>query len=75
MRTTIDLPEDLHRMAKAVARDQGRTFSETVVVLLRRALGEGMSVETTMDELTGLPTIRVGRIVTSDDARTLEDDE
>ncbi|TXB91714.1 antitoxin, partial [Mycobacterium tuberculosis] len=30
MRTTIDLPQDLHKQALAIARDTHRTLSETV---------------------------------------------
>ncbi|MDT5282152.1 MAG: hypothetical protein QOJ20_3347, partial [Mycobacterium sp.] len=33
MRTTIDLPDDLHKQARAIARDTHRTLSETVVDL------------------------------------------
>ena len=74
MRTTIDLPEDLHRLARAVARDEGRTLSETVVRLLRRALGQdGADVTVSPDEV-GLPAVRVGRPVSSDDVRSLDDE-
>ena len=40
MRTTIDLPEDLHELAKRIARDTSRTLSETVVDLVRRGLAD-----------------------------------
>ena len=39
MRTTIDLPDDLHKQALAIARDTHRTLSETVADLIRRGLG------------------------------------
>jgi predicted transcriptional regulator len=75
MRTTIDLPADLHRTAKALARDQGRSFSETVVLLLRRALGQGSDAEVqTRNAATGLPSIRLGTTVTSEDVRALDDE-
>lgn len=76
MRTTIDLPEDLHRLARAVARDEGRTLSETVVRLLRRALGQdgaGAGVIAVADEV-GLPAVRLGRPLSSDDVRSLDDE-
>ncbi|MCM6776502.1 antitoxin [Nocardia sp. CDC159] len=75
MRTTIDLPEDLHRQALAIARDTHRTLSETVADLVRRGLGQG-SGETQWgrSEKTGLPTISVGRVITSEDVRSLEDE-
>jgi Arc/MetJ family transcription regulator len=77
MRTTIDLPADLHRQALAIARDTSRTLSETVADLMRRALGQRQSSEScvTRDELTGLPVFSVGTVVTTEDVRSLEDDE
>jgi len=74
MRTTIDLPEDLHRIASGVARDQGTSLSEAVAQLLRRAIGEGGSAETATSRRTGMPTIRLGRPITSEDVRALDDD-
>ena len=40
VRTTIDLPDDLHKQAQAIARDTHCTLSETVADLIRRGLGE-----------------------------------
>jgi predicted transcriptional regulator len=74
MRTTIDLPEDLHRQAKAIARDTDRTFSETVVDLVRRGLERDVDAAVVVSERTGLPLVSVGRVITSDDVRSLDDD-
>lgn len=74
MRTTIDLPEDLHRVAKAIARDEGRTLSETIAMLLRRALGEGSDSQVDRDAATGLPSVRLGQTITSEDVRSLDDE-
>ena len=74
MRTTIDLPDDLHRIARSIARDEGRTLSETIAVLLRRALGGTGPVVHARDGRTGLPTIRLGRPVTTEDVRALDDE-
>lgn len=38
MRTTIDLPDHLHRTARAIALDTSRSLSETVAALVRRGL-------------------------------------
>lgn len=38
MRTTIDLPEELHRIATGLARHTGRSLSQTVVKLMERGL-------------------------------------
>ena len=76
MRTTIDLPEDLHKQAQAIARDTRRTLSETVVDLMRRGLGASNSnIAMSTDTRTGLPLVSIGTIVTSEDVRSLEDEE
>ena len=75
VRTTIDLPDDLHQQAQAIARDTRRTLSETVVDLMRRGLGASSSkAVTSEDPRTGLPLVTVGTIVTSEDVRSMEDD-
>ena len=76
MRTTVDLPEDLHRLAKDIAHDKSMTFSEAVVWLMRRGAGKQLEKpEIGVNELTGLPAIRTGRIITSADVKRLEDEE
>lgn len=75
MRTTIDLPDDLHRQARAIATDSGRSLSQTVSDLLRRALEGGGAGPVETSQVTGLPVVRLGRVVTSEDVRSLEDDE
>jgi hypothetical protein len=75
VRTTVDLPDDLHRWAKSLARDEGRTLSETIVLLLRRALGAGGTATVSTQRSNGLPVVRLGRPITSDDVRALEDEE
>lgn len=76
MRTTVDIPEDIHRQAMSLARDTARSFSETVTDLLRRALrGESASPGLSYSKRTGLPVVSVGRLITTDDVRSLEDDE
>jgi hypothetical protein len=76
MRTTIDLPEDLHRRARAIAQDKRWTLSETVAWLMRRGIGEGKPTSTIKrSRVTGLPVIHGGEIITSEDVKTLEDEE
>ena len=75
VRTTIDLPDDLHKQAQAIARDTHRTLSETVADLIRRGLGAGRTTAISMDPRTGLPLVSVGTVVTSEDVRSLEDEE
>ena len=82
MRTTIDLPEDLHRIATSLARHNRRSLGQVVAELMRRGLeaGQAQHVEEPaaayrIDEETGLPVI-VGatRVMTDDDVRALEDE-
>jgi Arc/MetJ family transcription regulator len=75
MRTTIDLPDDLHRQAVSIARDTSRTLSETVAALMRRGLEQGKAVKVSRSKRTGLPTVRLGTVITSDDVRAVDDDE
>ena len=75
MRTTIDLPDDLHRLAMSIARDTARSLSETVADLMRRGLGQGAKGGVSRSEVTGLPIVRLGRTITTDDVRALEDEQ
>ena len=74
MRTTVDLPDDLHRQLQAIARDTRRTLSATLADLVRRGLGDDPGTEIATSPTTGLPVIRLGTVVTSEDVRSLEDD-
>jgi predicted transcriptional regulator len=75
MRTTVDLPDDLHKQAQAIARDTHRTFSETVVDLMRRGLGLATDNEASISRRSGLPVLNIGRVITSEDVRSLDDEE
>jgi predicted transcriptional regulator len=75
MRTTIDLPDDLHRQLASIARDTSQTLSQAVAALLRRALGQGRTAEVSQSSRTGLPVVSLGRVITTDDVRALEDDD
>ena len=75
MRTTVDLPEDIHRVAAAIARDSGSSLSDTVTRLLRAALATPGPVRVSTSSRTGLQVASLGRVVTSEDVRSLEDDE
>jgi metal-responsive CopG/Arc/MetJ family transcriptional regulator len=76
MRTTIDLPDDLLRTLKEIARDRNQTLSQAVVDAMRRSMaptGPGAKIE--MNPITGLPLIYLGRPTTLEDVRALDDDE
>ncbi|HUG72092.1 MAG TPA: hypothetical protein VMK82_01595 [Steroidobacteraceae bacterium] len=80
MRTTVDLPEDLHRIAVSLARDTGRNLSQTVEYLMRRGLkppggvAESGTPPYVVDPSTGLPTVRSPRPISSEDVKALEDE-
>lgn len=74
MRTTIDLPDDLHQRAKAIARDTDRSMSATVADLIRRGLERDGAGAVATDPVSGLPLVTLGRVVTSDDVRAADDD-
>lgn len=81
MRTTIDLPEDLHRIATSLARHNKRSLGQIVAELMRRGLEAPNhrvaepQAPYRIDEDTGLPVV-VGstRVMTDDDVRALEDE-
>lgn len=75
MRTTIDLPDDLHQQALSIARDTSRSLSEIVATLMRRGLGQGSKGEIARSTVTGLPTVHLGTVITTDDVRRLDDDQ
>ncbi|MGL4176270.1 MAG: hypothetical protein ACRCSN_09345 [Dermatophilaceae bacterium] len=77
MRTTVDLPDDLHRAAVLIARDRRQSLSRTVSDLLRAALEGDRSRPREPIEIhpdTGFPLVRVGRRITEEDVARLEDD-
>ncbi len=74
MRTTIDLPDDLHRIASAIARDQGTSLSEAVSRLIRQAIGTPGTARIMSSERTGLAVIQLGRTITNEDVRALDDE-
>ncbi|HET7768854.1 MAG TPA: antitoxin [Chloroflexota bacterium] len=74
MRTTIDLPADVHELARSIARGTSRSLSETIVDLVRRGLRDIAAQGVSRSERTGLPVVRLGAPITSEDVRALEDD-
>lgn len=72
MRTTIDLPEDLHELARQLAHDGSRSMSSVIAELIRRGLG-GAESESRLTK-GGMPQVSVGRPITAEDVRSLDDD-
>jgi hypothetical protein len=81
MRTTIDLPDDLHQAVVSIAAHSRRSMNQTVADLIRRGFAprsaplDGDALASfRLDERTGLPTIRSPRPVTAEDVQALEDE-
>ncbi len=74
MRTTVDLPDDLHAVATAIARDAGTSLTEVVTRLLRAGLGTEGPVSVSISPRTGLKVGVFGRVMTSEDVRSLDDE-
>lgn len=74
MRTTVDLPEDLHRITTAIARDAGTSLSQTITSLLAAALQTPGPAAVSTSSATGLRVVTTGRPVTSEDVRALDDE-
>lgn len=75
MRTTVDLPEDLHAIAVSIARDTHQSLSQTITGLIRKGLSSGRGGEVARSPRTGLPVAHLGRTITTEDVRRLEDDD
>ena len=78
MRTTIDLPDNLHRIATGIARHTGRSLSQAVADLIQRGLesrpASAGDAAYSVHSGTGLPVVRSGRSITADDVRSMEDE-
>lgn len=74
VRTTIDLPDELHSQARSLARDSQRSLSEVVADLIRRGLRTHDAAEITRSTMTGLPTLDIGTTITTETVRELEDE-
>jgi hypothetical protein len=79
MRTTIDLPPDLHSVVHSLATSQRCSMSRMAVELMRRGLeaqaaSPARSASPTVSPATGLPLVRFPRAVSSEDVRALDDE-
>ena len=79
MRTTIDLPSDLHDAVASIAAHSRKSMNQTVAELIRRGLAQapavaGRGAGLRIDERTGMPLIRSSRPVSAEDVRALEDE-
>ncbi|MGD9793746.1 MAG: CopG family transcriptional regulator [Acidimicrobiia bacterium] len=73
MRTTIDLPADLHDLARQLAHEGNRSMSEVIAELIRLGLRRESNSPPTSGP-RGMPQVSIGRPVTMEDVRSLDDD-
>lgn len=75
MRTTIDLPPDLHALARELAHQQNKTMSQIITECVKSALGIAPDPAPRIDTTgPGFPTVTLGRPITAEDVRSLEDE-
>lgn len=73
MRTTIELPDDLHDLARQIAHDRREPISKVVADLMRRGIESPKEVKL-VEVRRGVPIVSVGHPVTAEDVASLEDD-
>jgi hypothetical protein len=77
MRTTIDIPEELHQIVVSLAAQTHNSVSKTASELMRR----GLHMQTrgaaepafAPHAVTGLPVLKTTRLITPADVKALED--
>jgi hypothetical protein len=76
MRTTIDLPDDLHRIVTSLATHTRSSLSQTAADLIRRGLAlpgrDPPAIATS--SITGLPVLHSSRPITPEDVKALDDE-
>ncbi len=73
MRTTIDLPTDLHTLTRQLAHESHRSMSDVVADLIRQGLRRDRA-EAVRRSTRGMPLVALGRPVTAEDVRSLDDE-
>lgn len=75
MRTTVDLPDDVHELVRNLAHDRRQTFSQALTDLVRRSMSEAAEPVLRVNQISGLRTVRLGTPTTTEDVRSLENEE
>jgi hypothetical protein len=74
MRTTVDIPDDLLAQLRSISRDSGKTLSSVVVELMQRGMHRQHRAVIVKGK-SGFPAFAaVGRPITTEDVRALEDE-
>jgi predicted transcriptional regulator len=76
MRTTVDLPPEVHERASRIARERRQSLSAVLTDLTVRGLASyDEPVAVTVDPVSGLPALRLGRRVTAAEVSEALDEE
>jgi predicted transcriptional regulator len=76
VRTTVDLPAEVHQRAKQLADERHQSLSAIVAELAVRGLASmGEPATLTKDPVSGLPTLTLGRRITAAEVADAMDDE
>jgi hypothetical protein len=79
MRTTMDIPKDLHRLLTSLANHNRSSLSRIATELIRRGLvmpvTESRDPTPVVDRKTGLPVLQTSRPITPENVKALDDDE
>ena len=76
MRTTVDLPPEVHERAKRLAAERDQSLSATLADLTIRGLASlGEPATVTTDPISGLPTLTLGYRISAQAVAEALDDE
>ncbi len=73
MRTTIDLPDDIHALASELSHQYQKTMSEVITEFIRRGISSQSvagSDEVPETNSFGWPILSAGRVITPEDVRS-----
>lgn len=75
MRTTVDLPPEVHASAKRLADRLHQSLSSTLAEVVALGLARLEEPVISTDPASGLPVISLGRPVTADEVANVLDEE
>jgi hypothetical protein len=75
MRLTINLDDDLYRMAKAFAVTEDVSISKAINTIMRRIVAPTPVTKSVCSEDSAFPVSRGRRLITSEDVHRVEEDD
>jgi len=74
MRTAVDLSEEALRFAKAVARNRRESLGRVLSYLIMKGATSSGGAIGQIQVIDGLPAVSIGRMVTTEDVRAVQED-